>query len=410
MKYLIILTDGMADRKIAALGGKTPLQYARTPYMDKIAATATIGTVLTVPVHMTPASDVANLSLMGYDPNEYYRGRSPLEAVSMGISLEDTDMTFRCNLVTLSDEEAYEEKVMLDYSGGDIDTEEATVLINDLQQALGDDSKNFFAGMNYRHILVWKNALGKNFRLQPPHDIYNQRITEYLPGVKLNDADNLLLRDLMIKSHDILKKHKLNQARINRGLAPANSLWIWGEGYKPSLDNFADKYGLQKTAMVAAVDLLKGLGICSGMDIIPVEGATGKIVTNFAGKITAALGALKSGYDLVYLHIESTDEAGHQGVVADKVWSIEQIDRLVISQVWQQLPDFPALRVLITPDHPTPVELRKHTPEAVPFMIFDKNHPVANGVGQYDEDMAKKGLHIEPGHKLMDFFIHGNQP
>lgn len=402
MKYLLVLADGMADYKIEQLGGKTPLQYAQTPNIDALAANSLIGTVQTVPEGYPPGSDVANLSVMGYAPRIYYTGRSPLEAVSMGINLGDDDLAFRCNLVTLSNDEPYNQKTMVDYSSGEISSQEAAQLIAAVKAALGTELFNFYAGISYRHLMVWKGGTDRSFVLTPPHDISGRKISDYLP----EGNDGKILLDLMIKSESILKDHPINIARREKGLNPATSLWFWGEGRKPCLSSFADKYNL-KGSVVAAVDLVKGLGICAGLKPVSVEGATGGVKTNFAGKARAALDELKKEQDFVYLHIESPDEAGHQGEMKTKVWSIEQIDREVIGLIISELEEFEDIRIMVLPDHPTPISLRTHTSDAVPYMIYDKKHPLTDSVGKYDEDSALQGRFFDEGWKLMDYFIKG---
>ena len=402
MKYLLILTDGMADYKLSSLGDKTPLQVAKTPNMDKLAAVSVVGRVKTIPENYPPGSDVANLSVMGYDPRQYYTGRSPLEAVSMGVELGSSDMALRCNLVTLSAESNYQEKTMLDYSAGEISSAESTQLIRALQNDLGSDIFCFYAGISYRHLLVWKDGIDKVLRLTPPHDISDRKISDYLP----RGADSEPLLDLMMRSEVILNSHPVNQMRRSKGLHPASSIWLWGEGSKPALNRFQDKYHLQGS-VVSAVDLVKGLGICAGLTPIKVNGATGGIVTDFAAKARAALDELKRGQDFVYLHIESPDEAGHQGSLEKKIWSIEQIDQAVIGLVLAELADFDDIRILILPDHPTPLAVRTHTSDPVPFMLYDKNNPVDSGLSSYDEDSALGGRFIENGHELMDYFILG---
>lgn len=402
MKYLLILTDGMADNKIDALGGRTPLQFAQTPNMDKLALVSEVGRVKTIPDNYPPGSDVANLSVMGYDPRLYYTGRSPLEAVSMGVELGASDLALRCNLVTLSAEKDYADKTMLDYSAGEISSEESTLLIEAIQAALSSEVFHFFAGISYRHLLVWKDGMGKSLRLTPPHDISDRKILAYLPA----GDDSAPLLDLMVKSEAILLNHPVNRLRQAQELHPATSLWLWGEGSKPALNRFQDKYQLQGS-VVSAVDLVKGLGICAGLTPIKVSGATGGIVTDFAAKARAALDELKRGQDFVYLHIESPDEAGHQGSMEKKIWSIEQIDQKVIGLVLAELDEFEDIRVLILPDHPTPLAIRTHTSDPVPFMLFDKHRPVDSGLNRFDEDTAQTGRFIENGHELMDYFILG---
>lgn len=402
MKYLVILADGMADYKIKELGGATPLQYARTPNIDALAQLSRIGMVSTIPANFPPGSDVANLSVLGYEPSRYYSGRSPLEAVSMGVELADYDLALRCNLVTLSDEAAYADKNMLDYSSGEITSAEAAELITLLQSQLGNETFKFYPGISYRHLLVWKNGLGNEMILTPPHDISGRKISEYLPQGK--DAGVLL--ELMMKSNAILCQHPINLARLTAGRNPATSAWFWGQGSKPTLDSFQELYGL-KGSVVAAVDLVRGLGISAGLTPISVAGATGGIVTNFAGKARAALDELKRGQDLVYVHIESPDEAGHQGNMEQKIWSIEQIDREVIGLIVSEMDQFEELRIMILPDHPTPIAIKTHSSEPVPFMIFDKNQSLSNGIASYDEPASADGFFIEKGHELMGFFIRG---
>jgi 2,3-bisphosphoglycerate-independent phosphoglycerate mutase len=402
MKYLVILADGMADYAIEAIGHKTPLQYANTPNMDKMSQTSLIGMVQTIPEGFPPGSDVANLSVMGYDPQKFYTGRSPLEAVSMGVDLAQNDMAFRCNLVTLSDEPEYENKTMLDYSSGEISSAESAQLIDALQSELGNDVFRFYAGISYRSLLVWKNGINKSFELTPPHDISSLKISAYLP----QGSDGAALLDLMQRSAIILKNHPVNEARRAKGLSPATSVWLWGQGSKPALDSFADKYKLNGS-VVAAVDLVKGLGICAGLKPVTVPGATGGVVTDFAGKARAALDELKKGQDFVYMHIESPDEAGHQGKLETKIWSIEQVDKLVVGQVLNEIDGFDELRIMLLPDHRTPIAVRTHTTEPVPYMIFDKNQPYPESVGKYDEEAAAKGRFFPDCTMLMDYFIKG---
>lgn len=402
LKYLLILADGMADYPIPELNGQTPLQYAQTPNMDKLARQSTIGQVATIPAGFPPGSDVANLSVMGYDPAIYYTGRSPLEAVSMGVELQASDLALRCNLVTLSGETEYPQKSMVDYSAGEISSNESAELMAQIQAELGDDTFKFFPGISYRHLLIWKNGNGKNIELTPPHDISGRIVGEYLP----KGNDGAVLRELMIKSAAILPVHPVNLSRQDHGHNPATSIWFWGEGSKPALDSFEDRYGL-KGSVVGAVDLVRGLGICAGLTPIAVPGATGGIITNFAGKARAALDELKRGQDFVYLHIESPDECGHQGSLEQKIWSIEQIDREVLGLVLAEMEQFSDLRVMLMPDHPTPIAIKTHSSEPVPFMIFDKNRPTGNGIEKYNEDSCTQGPFIDKGHQLMDFFIKG---
>jgi 2,3-bisphosphoglycerate-independent phosphoglycerate mutase len=403
MKYLVILADGMADEPCAEIGDETPLMRAHTPHMDYWAQTSFLGLVRSVPEGMSPGSDVANLSIMGYDPQKYYTGRSPLEAVSMGVKMAPEDLSLRCNLVTLSDEPDYEAKRMLDYSAGEISTAEAQELIQAVDRELGSELMRYHAGISYRHLLLWRQGQGHKLTLIPPHNLSDQGVAGHLPQ---GDGAGTLL-EMMRRSYALLSRHPINQKRVAAGLNPANSIWLWGEGTVPLLPSFRETYQL-RGAVVAAVDLLKGIGISAGLDIIEVEGATGGIKTNFSGKIQAALNALREAYDYVFLHIESTDEAGHQGVLETKIWAVEQIDQ-VVGAVQAALPDFDAIRVLLTPDHPTPVHLKTHTSAPVPFMIFEKDKAYApDPARRYDESTAAAtGVLIAPGHELMGKFIAG---
>jgi 2,3-bisphosphoglycerate-independent phosphoglycerate mutase len=402
MKYLLILADGMADDAIRELGGKTPLEYAQTPNIDLLARSAAIGTAQTIPEGFPPGSDVANLSVMGYDPKLYYTGRSPLEAVSMGVPMGDEDLALRCNLVTLSPGSVYGQRTMLDYSSGEISTEESRQLMALLQHELGSYPFSFHPGISYRHLLLWKNGANRAMDLTPPHDITGRVVGDYLP----RGTDSAVLMELMEKSIALLENHPINIERIRRGKNPAVSAWFWGQGRRPSLDSFADKYGI-RGSVVAAVDLVKGLGICAGLKPVVVPGATGAVETNFAGKARAAVDELCGGQDFVYMHIESPDEAGHQGNLKAKIWSIEQIDKEVVGLVRAEMERFDELRVMIIPDHPTPLSIKTHSSGMVPYMIFDKNRPVANGIGQYNEAAARRGRHFPFGHQVMDYFIKG---
>lgn len=402
MKYLVILTDGMADYPIDELGGKTPLQSAKTPNLDKLARHSIIGKVATIPEGFPPGSDVANLSVMGYDPAIYYTGRSPLEAVSMGIDLQDVDMAIRCNLVTLSTEDDYSAKTMLDYSAEEIPTDIAHQLMSAIQSGLNDDQFTFYSGISYRHLLVWKAGYDKEVILTPPHDISEQKITANLP----QGRDGNYLQNLMLKSWDILKDHPVNLSLIASGRKPANSIWFWGDGRKPALPSFAEKYSLNGS-VVCAVDLVRGLGICAGLTPISVAGATGSVKTNFKGKAQAAINELKSGKDFVFVHIESPDESGHQGSLHNKIWSIEQIDSQVIGTIMEAIEGIAEdIRIMVLPDHATPLSIRTHSSDPVPFMIFDSRRPFSDSVGVFDEIAADSGPFIFPGHTLMDFFIN----
>lgn len=402
MKYLVLLIDGAADTPVAELDGKTPLQAAIKPQIDALTRLGELGLVHTVPSGMPAGSDVANLSVLGYDPKLYYTGRSPLEAVSMGVDLAPTDVAFRCNLVTLSDEVDYNTQTMIDYSSDEITTAEAAQLIATIAQELNNDELTFYSGFSYRHLLVWHQG-PINCQLTPPHDISDRVIGSYLP---VGSGHEVLL-DLMRRSQAILKDHPINQARIARGLRPANSIWIWGQGKKPQLNLFSAKYGLKGT-VISAVDLVKGLGICSGMKVVEVPEATGNIHTNFQGKAEATVAAFQNGSDFVYLHFEAADEAGHRGEIENKVNSIVKIDE-VLGYILDKLPQIdPEYRIMILPDHPTPLNIKTHTGAAVPFLIYDSTHPLANNsITRYDEaSAAQTGLQINPGHILMDRFIN----
>ena len=397
MKYIVVLGDGMADWKLDDLGGKTPLQYAEKPHIDALAAHAEVGLCRTVPEGFKPGSDVANLSVMGYDPHECYTGRSPLEAVSIGIDLKDTDVTLRCNLVTLSDEEKYEDRRMLDYSAGEILTAEARQLIESLKKEFDSSDFTLYAGVSYRHCLVAHGGVCGH-TLTPPHDITGKPIRDFLPQ---GPQAELYLR-MMKRSADILKDHPVNAARRAAGKNPANSAWFWGEGTKPALENFREKFG-KRGGVISAVDLVKGIGILAGMKVIEVEGATGNYDTNFAGKADAALHALlQDGLDFIYIHMEAPDECGHQGDIAHKVYSIEQIDSRVVAMLTEGLrkagEDF---RMLICPDHPTPIAVRTHVADPIPYLLFDSRKQVS-GPSSYDEESAKQtSIFIEKGWELM---------
>ncbi len=401
MKYLVILGDGMADYKVDELGGKTPLECANKPCIDYMAKHGETGHVKNVPETLSPGSDVANLSAMGYDAVKYYSGRSPLEAVSVGVDMKDTDIIFRCNLVTVSDEDDYSEKRVIDHSADEITTEEARELIMSVNEAFANEKFSFYPGVSYRHIMVWDKG-PYSFTLTPPHDILEQKVKDYIPKGEGSE----LIYDMMVKSYDILNNHPVNIKRAERGLRKANSIWIWGEGKKPMLSNFEEQFGLKGT-VISAVDLIKGIGLCAGMEVVEVEGATGNVHTNFKGKADAALDAIKRGSDYVYIHMEAPDECGHRYEVENKVKSIELIDEKVVSYIKESLDkDGIDYRMLILPDHPTPLSLRTHTRDSVPYIIYDSTNEIKNDVSLYTEDEAKKsGILIEEGHKLMERFI-----
>lgn len=401
MKYLVMLCDGMADEPNEALGNSTPMEKANKPCMDSLAAKAEVGIVKTVAEGLKPGSDVANLSVLGYEPAVYYSGRSPLEAASIGIDLKDTDVTLRCNLVTLSDDEDYENKTILDYCADDISSEEAKILIEYIQEKLGNDKFRFYPGVSYRHCLVWSNGNPHPGVLTPPHDITGKVITDYIPKGEAVDE----LYDLMKKSYDLLKDHPVNQARIARGKRPANSIWLWGEGTKPLLDNFSEKFGI-KGSMISAVDLLKGIAICAGMNSVDVDGATGYLDTNFDGKCKAAIEEFKKGADLVYIHVEAPDECGHRGEIENKVKAIEMIDEHILGPVVEFLKVYDDFAVLVCPDHPTPLSIRTHTSTPVPYLIYDSKNEINSGVKVFCEKEAREtGNYIEKGFTMMNYFL-----
>lgn len=401
MKYLVLLCDGMADYPVEELGGNTPLQYARTPNMDFLASYGETGLVSTIPDTLPPGSDVANLSVMGYDPEKYYTGRSPLEAVSMGIEFDSCDLVFRCNLVTLSDEPEYASKTMVDYSSDEINSEEAAILINHMNSRLSSPSIRFYTGKSYRHIMIWKN-IEDTFELTPPHDILEKNIAGYLP----KGSGSEILLGMMEESSRFLPANPINIERMERGLRPANSIWLWGQGRKPSLPSFYDMYGL-KGSVISATDLVKGIGICAGMNIVNVKGATGNIRTNFTGKAEAAIKEFENGQDFVYLHIEAPDECSHRHEIANKVKAIELIDEKVLGPLMNRLKFFSEFNIMVLPDHNTPLSLRTHTRDPVPFLIYrstGKRNP--SDKNQYNEFAAKQtGLFYKTGWELMKCFL-----
>lgn len=402
MKYIVIIGDGMADRPLKELGGKTPLQSAFTPNMDRLAREGFIGAVRTVPKGLHPGSDVANLSILGYDPRTFYTGRAPLEAASIGVELDEKDVAFRCNLVTLRYNKEKTNAVMDDYSGGHISTEEAAMLIKDLGRELGTETIKFYPGVSYRHLMVWQNGEA-GCECVPPHDFLEKDIAGYLPC----GPGEELLRNIMRDSVDILEGHPVNKKRLELGKKPANSIWLWGQGRKPAMPGFRDKYGING-ALVSAVDLTKGLGIYAGFEILKVPGVTGYIDTNYAGKAEYSLNALER-VDFVYIHVEAPDEAGHSGNYKDKVKAIEDFDALVVGAVLRGARAFEEYRILLLPDHATPIEARTHTDEPVPFVIYDSKSKKKNEGAAYDESLIKRDdiIVIDEGCKLMDYFIKG---
>ena len=408
MKYIVILADGMADYPVPELDGKTPMEVAHKPHMDYLASHGTVGLAQTVPPGMPPGSDVANLAVMGYNPSEYYTGRSPLEAVSIGVDLSPSDVAFRCNLVTLSGEADYSAQTMIDYSSDEISTAEATALIEDLARQLGNEQIHFYPGVSYRHLMVWHHG-SNDCQLTPPHDISDRPIRGHLPQGE--GADQLLR--LMVQSTDILRDHPVNRQRIQRGLRPATSIWLWGQGTKPNLSSFYQKYQL-RGSVISAVDLAKGLGICAGLDVIQVPGATGNIHTNFKGKAEAALAALAAGQDFIYLHVEAPDEAGHRGEIDNKIKAIEKIDGEILGPLLARLSQLSVdFKIMVLPDHPTPLSIKTHASDPVPFVIYGSNHvqdsrSLDRATARFDEkSAATTGLFIEEGYRLMDRFIAG---
>lgn len=398
MKYVVVLGDGMADEPIEALGGKTPLAYAKTPNMDRLSKLSEVGMVHTIPDGMKPGSDTANLSVMGYDPKKYYSGRSPLEALSIGVPMKDTDIAIRCNIVTLSEEDVpFEERTIIDHSSSEISTEDCAVLLEEVAKQLANETYQFYVGTSYRHCLIWDK--GSVVELTPPHDVLGQVIGQYLPQ---DDA----LREMMKKSYDILVNHPINIERKKKGLNPANCCWFWGAGTKPMLSSFEEKTG-KKGMMVSAVDLLKGIAVGAGMGVALVEGANGGLHTNYAGKVEAAVKAVTTdGYDFAYIHVEAPDEMGHQGSMERKIQAIEYLDSEVIGPVVEKLnaagEDF---RLLVLPDHPTPIAVRTHTSDNVPYMLYDSTKPQEHIWNYNEAEGRESGNFVAEGHKLIDKFL-----
>lgn len=401
MKYVVVLGDGMADYPVAELGGKTPLQAANKPQIDALAGKGMLGLVKTIPDGMALGSDTANLAVLGYDPRIYYNGRSPFEAASMGVVLAEEDVTFRCNLVTLSDGELYGDRLMLDHSAHEIASEDAGILLEEVVRRLSSRDIRFYPGVSYRHLMVWRGA-PLDWRLTPPHDILGKAVGDHLPG----GSSAGIITKLMIDSTFFLSQHPLNLARVARGVRPANAIWLWGEGKKAQLASFNHKYGV-KGAVISAVDLLKGIGICAGMKLIHVAGSTGNLDTDFRGEAEAALAALQDGIDFVYLHIEAPDECGHRQETENKVKSIELIDNLTVKTLKDGLDRMgEPYRLMILPDHATPLSLRTHTADPVPFLIYDSQYE-QNGVSRgFDEQSAgDAGFFLGEGYRLMDLFL-----
>ena len=401
MKYLILVPDGAADHQLDRLDGKTPLEVADMPVINKLAQKSMIGLVRTIPEGIAPGSDAANLSVMGYDPSVYLTGRSPLEAASIGIELSDTDVAFRTNLITLQGDGDYEDLIILDHSAGDISTEEADELIDTINKAFGNENRHFYTGTSYRHCLIVHNG-STDYDLTPPHDQLDKKAGPYLPKGPGSDE----ITDMMKRSYELLKDHPVNQKRIAAGKNPANSLWIWGQGKKPALSSFEEKYGITGVA-ISAVDLVKGIAICAGLDSIDVPGATGTLHTNFAGKAQAAIEAFRGGKDFVYVHLEAPDECSHQGDLEGKIYSLERIDKEVLKPILEYFrssgDDFSILEL---PDHRTPIALRTHTSEPVPFVLYRSNAEMPeNQANRFTEEAGKHGSYFDSGFALADTFF-----
>ena len=404
MKYLVMLGDGMADYPVDELGNLTPLQKANKPNMDRMAKYSEIGLVKTVPDHLNPpGSDIANMSVLGYNPDVYYTGRSPLEAVGMGINLADDDIAIRCNLVTLSDEDNYEDTTMVDYSSDEITTAESREIIKFLGEKLSTNTIKFYPGISYRHCVVLKHQKNEDMKFTPPHDISGRKISEYTPKGEVG----LCLFELMKKSRELLKDHPINLKRIEKGLHPATSIWLWGQGRKPAFDSFEKMHSI-KGAVISAVDLVKGLGLCAEMYVPDVEGVTGNIHTNFEGKANAAIDFYKKGGEFVYLHVEAPDECGHRKEIFNKVKSIEYLDLKILAPIIEYFDksgdDY---KILVMPDHPTPLSIMTHTHEPVPFMIFDsRNVNEKSEEASYDEKYASStNIFFDKGYQLIDHFL-----
>lgn len=394
MKYIIVLGDGMSDEPIQELGGKTPLAYAKTETMDELSKKSEIGLCKTVPQGMKPGSDTANLSVLGYDPMKYYSGRSPLEALSIGVDMKTTDIAIRCNIVTVTQEDVpYEKRTILDHSAGEISTEEAAELIQAVKLGLEDDTYKFYVGTSYRHLTIQDR--GEVVELVPPHDILGKVIKNYLPEDK-----NLL--EMMEKSYDILNHHPINIKRSEKGLNKANSIWFWGAGTRPALDSFEEKFQ-KKGSMISAVDLLKGIAVGAQMNVVEVEGADGTLHTNYEGKAMAAVRELtENNSDFVYIHVEAPDEMGHQGHLENKIKAIEYLDERVIKIVKDQMETLRIeYRMLVMPDHPTPLALRTHTSNPVPYLLYDSTKELNHSWEYNEEEAADSGNYVENGYEMI---------
>ncbi|MDD3168185.1 MAG: cofactor-independent phosphoglycerate mutase [Eubacteriales bacterium] len=401
MKYLILIPDGAGDEEIAMLGNKTPLQAANLEHMDRLARIGLVGLVRTIPPGIAPGSDAANLSVMGYDPAVYHTGRSPLEAASMGIRMSDTDVAFRTNLVTLAGDGSYEDLTIQDHAAGDITSEEAKVLMEYMDEQFGTAQLRFYPGVSFRHAMIVKDG-STDYDLTPPHDVLTQRVGDHLP----KGSGSEFITAMMKKSYELLSVHPINKERERKGLNPANSIWIWGQGRKPNLSSFFDKYGIKGTA-ISAVDLIKGIALCAGLSSVDVEGATGTIHTNFDGKAQAAIEEYQRGQDFVYLHLEAPDECSHQGDLEGKIKSLELIDQLVLKPILDYFSSCgEAFKVLIVPDHRTPIAIRTHSAAPVPFVLYDSDHEAEpDRERTFDEAAGKKGRFFENGFELADYFF-----
>ncbi len=401
MKYIVVLGDGMADEPIESLGGKTPLEYADTPNLDRLSRVSEIGMVHTIPEGMKPGSDTANLSVLGYDPRKYYSGRSPLEALSIGVPMKDTDIALRCNIVTISEEEErFEDKIIIDHSSSEISTRDCAVLLKAVADELADETYQFYVGTSYRHCLIWNH--GQVVELAQPHDVLGQTIGQYLPRDEK-------LRRMMKRSYEILVNHPINLERKKKGLNPANCCWFWGAGTRPKLSSFQEKTG-KKGMMVSAVDLLKGIAVGAGMGVALVEGATGGLNTNYAGKVKAAVDAVtRQGYDFAYIHLEAPDEMGHQGSVEKKIRAIEYLDAKVVGPVVEQMEQAGEdLRLLVLPDHPTPIRGRTHTSDSVPYLLYDSSRKQEHAWSYSEAQGRQSGILFPEGYALMDHFLEIN--
>ena len=401
MKYLVLIPDGMADERVEALDNRTPMEAAVKPCMDDLASRSTVGLVSNVPAGMVPESDTANMAILSFDPKVYSRGRSPLEAISMGLEMAPDETAYRCNVVTLSEDEDYEHKIMLDHSADEITTAEADELIKAMEAHFGNDMRHFYTGVSYRHCILWKDG-NDTYDFSRPHDIIGREIADYLP--KEENGGGEFYR-LMKESYEILNHHPVNEARRARGLKPANSAWLWSPGKKPKLPSFTDKWGIDGT-VISAVDLIKGIGLCAGMKSIDVEGATGNVHTNYDGKAQATIQAFEDGADLVYVHVEGPDECGHRAEVENKVLSVELIDQKILAPVYEYLKNKgEAFKIMVLPDHPTPLRIRTHSIDPVPFFIYDSENETS-GVSSFSEATASEtGLYVPAGHTLMERLI-----